>query len=272
MQVRDDGTRIVILSAPMLIGKIFAIVFAFLAVLFPLALVISLLRPPRMASIDCERARATCEFRRGTWHQSLRIDALAGAQVLRRPGARNASPSHYVVVRTLDGGTFNLSESSYHDDVTAGYRASVDGFNRFLAAPAQPTFASTFVAGDYDWVVLIMFSLLMPPMAWFFLKAWVRREIEVDRAARTIRVRRTPKIGQSTDETIPFGDVRGLRVTGVRWARIVVDSVGGPVELLVVPRTRGYVPQVRPLMMTLGSLTGIRPEAEGAQHGFWGLD
>jgi hypothetical protein len=235
MQLSDDGNLLVVESSPWLIGKIFAVVFGILAVLMPLILVLSLVLPPNLASIDCDRARGSCLVARSAWKDELTIAQIERAKLVYVRGARNASGSHHLVLLLKDGHEVRLSESIYRKKVRDPAAAAAAGLNRFLADDAAPGFQAGFVSSDTDYAVLIPYAILSPLFFWLFLTMWVSRTLVVDRAARTVRLRQRRKLHQPTDETFAFEEVSGVGVFGYNWAQLSLKTARGSRILLLFP-------------------------------------
>jgi len=271
MEIADDGTKLTLTSEPWLIAKIMTVIFVVMSALFPLIVVVSLVRPPRMATIDCDRARGTCVFTRAAWKQSVSIPDLVEGSVVYRRGRKNSSASHTAVVRTRDGQRYEISEQSYHDDLTAGYRLAVAGLNGFLGDPARPAFTTSFVATDTDWVTMILFSLVSPLMAWLFLRLMVTRRIEVDRAGRTLGLVTRRVIGRAETATLALSEITGLRLVGESWVRVAVIARDSELEVLVLPRGSGQDPKVREAMRLLATTLAVPIDANDALRAAWGL-
>ncbi len=260
MKIADDGTKLIITSTPMLFGKILSIIFIGLGGLFPIILVASLVLPARKASIDCDRARGSCDFALSAWKRTVPLSELTSAKVDHRHGSRNSSPSNYVEIYTRDGKSFPLSASGYHDEVSRGFHQAVDGFNQFLSDPNAPSFKTEFVSGDTDWFTLILFTLICPVAAWFFLKLWVVRQVEIDRGTRMIRVAVTRKIGANEEQQVSFSEVRKISLGGSKWVWVTLNTSDRDVFIMGAPNQLSYQSQMQRIVQQLSEQLGLQPE------------
>jgi hypothetical protein len=271
MRIVDDGTKLTITSEPWLFARGLTAVFALLAVAFPIMLVASLLLPPRMAHIDCDRARGSCELGQGHWTRTVPLADLLRADVVHRRATKNTTSSHTLVVRTRDGQAYEPGDASYHESVTAGYRRAAEGLNGFLASPELPAFKTSYVASDTDWVTLIAFALISPLMAWIFLRLLVSRRIEVDRAARTLLLVSKRSLAGAKSTTVGLAEITGLRVAGRNWVSVAVVTAGGEVEALVVPRASGQSGDVREALRQLAVALAVPIDASAELRALWRL-
>ena len=278
MVITDDGNRFVVDSRPWLIGKFFAVVFAFLAISFPAMAILSLVLPQNEVGIVCNRARGTCEVARTSGagrfrkHETVRIADIEHAEVVRNPYRSNESTSYSAVLRTRGGETIKLTDAGYRDEVIDSYRRAVGELDGFLGDPTRAAFATRFVSGDTDWITIILFSLLAPIMAWIFFGFWVTRHTELDRAARTVRVVTTRKLRGTKDRTIPFSEINGVRATGYRWLYISVVTPDGPEVIALLPRWPSMRGHARRVLETLGKELGMAPNVDAQVRKIWGLD
>lgn len=254
MTLTDDGVRITVTSRPWLIGKIYAGLFSVMAVMFPLILVVSLVRPPSMVTLACSRETARCAWGRG----EVALDQVSRAEVRYLRGERNRSSAHRLFLVLRDGSERALTDAIFHDAYVAPMREAAAGVNRLVADPQGQALRVSFRARDTDWFVLVLFALVMPVAAWAFLKMWVERDVVIDRAQRTIRIAARGPVTPKTDETLPLASVREVKVTDAKWRRLSV-VVGDDDErlVLVAPRAGEAGAQIDRLTAQLQELVSL---------------
>jgi hypothetical protein len=271
MRIEEEGPRLTITSEPMLVAKVFALGFVVLTALMWFVLVLSMVRPPRQASIDCARDRGTCELTLSAAHRTAPLGDIEGAHVVYRRGSRNRSASHHIEVRMRSGAVYPLSEEAFDDAVVAGFRRAASGLNEFLDTPAQPTFSATYTASSTDWVPLGFFAVICPLMAALFMRMWVVRRIEVDRQARSLRVTMKPRLGSDTRVDLPFSDVTNIRATGTSKAFLGLATRDAYVPLFVIPRAAMSQTRMKEILDKLTGAIGAPLDASGPFRTMWGV-
>jgi hypothetical protein len=92
-------------------------------------------------------------------------------------------------------------------------------------------------------------AILAPLILWLMLRLWVVRSVEIDRAARTIRVREKRKFHRANEELIPFEEVGALGFYGNNWGSLVVTKTNASMRILLVlpwaAATRARVRELR---------------------------
>lgn len=276
MKITEEGSKIVISSEPWLIGKILAALFASMAVAFPVLAALSLVLPANHSSIDCDRSRGTCELSLGTLlgprKRSVPIADIVKAEILHRPGRRNSSPSDTLVVTLRSGESAEVSQDSYHSNITSGFQAAEAGLNQFLASPSSATFNTTYVSSDYDWTYLVLFSLVMPPMAWLWLRLWVNRHVEIDRSTKTISSWVKRKLSREEHTTVDFSEVTDIQLRGPSWQQILLNTRNGELVVVVVPRWASSTQDVQEVVRQLSTTLNVPLNVGDADRAFWRLD
>jgi hypothetical protein len=163
-----------------------------------------------------------------------------------------------------------MSESSYHEPITAQMRAAVDGFNQFLGG-AGSEFHANYQASDTDYAAGIPTTLMSLFFTWLLFRFWVRRRIEIDRVAKTVRLRTKRKLHPGTDESFVFSDIQGVSVLGVNWANLRLETTRGPRQLAFLGANRELKAQLEELMKKLPETFGVPLTVSPALAKSWKL-
>jgi hypothetical protein len=163
-----------------------------------------------------------------------------------------------VEVRLKSGQEVRVSESVYHRPLTQAMAAAVVGLNRFLLDDNQPRFVADYQSSDNDVAAMIPMALVSPFIFWVMLRLWVSRSVEIDRAARSVRVRVQRKFHRPTDETFAFDDVVELSFYGPKnWGWLSAVTRSGPKLLLAVPWAASTRAALRELSAKLIEILGV---------------
>lgn len=116
--------------------------------------------------------------------------------------------------------------------------------------------ASLFRPGKADLGTLVPYSVVMPFIAWMSLRLWVTRDVEIDRVARTVRIRYA-RPWSKTDDSLSFGEIVAVNTFGAQWRTLSLEDTGGRRwVLLFVPRSEPYGSQLEGLATQLRNLVG----------------
>jgi hypothetical protein len=246
--------------------------FLSMTALYAVILGVSLASGPSAASIDCDRARGTCEVRLpGTTH-SAAITDIAKAELVHERPQRNASASDTGRLILSGGKELWLGEPAYHDDTRAAYRAAVNGVNGFLADPAAPRFTGTYTSRDTDWLMLVMFMLMLPLFAWTFTRMAIASKVAVDRGARTIQHDAKPMLRRARVRSVPFSEATAVAAVGsASWCSVFIRAGSGDVFVVRLPRTRTGQALLTQTLGALSKALGVQVEASEGLRKQWGL-
>jgi hypothetical protein len=89
------------------------------------------------------------------------------------------------------------------------------------------------------------------------MQLWVTRRLEIDRAARTVRLIVKPKFRRASDESFAFEEVRELVARGVSWARLYLVTARGSRLFLVIPYSASWQKQLIEITGKLGEILGV---------------
>jgi hypothetical protein len=269
--IEDDGNRLVIEVQPWLIWRLLGGVFGVLTVLMPLILILSLVLPPNQASIDCDRARGTCVLAHAAWKKDVAIGDIAAAKLIHRGAGRNTSASASVEVQLKSGDKVSVSESIYHPTLIQAMEAAVSGLNRFLDG-GGPRFHAEYQSSDTDWSSMVPMAIIAPLVLWVLLRLWVSRRVEVDRAARTLRVRVKRKLRRAVEDSFSLDDLTELTLFGYNWGQLVVmTKQRGARQLIVLPNAASTRTSMGELIEKLSAALGVPFNAADPVKKAWRL-
>lgn len=273
MNIADDGAHLVITSRPPWYVRAAAVFFTTMAVLYVVIILYGILTPTSVGSVDCDRARGTCEVTVNSRTQSTPIADVQKAVWHHDSGRKNSSASDSAALLLKNGNELSFGEPSYHPGPTAEYRAALVGVNAFLDDPSQPHFRAQYTASDDDWAFMIFFVIMSPLAAFLFFRLAVAVSVDVDRAQRSIRVSRKAMFRKEIASTLSLADVRDVVIGGnARWAMLSIRPRDGvPMLIGRFPRSVSAANELRDLSTRLAQTMGVPLDVEPAVRGSWRL-
>jgi hypothetical protein len=272
MNVLDDGRHLVIASPAPWYVRWPAGFFAAMSVLYVVMILHGLLASKSIGSVDCDRARGTCEVTIDSARRRVLVADVVKAVWRHDQGHKNSSPSDVAGLQLRDGSTRWLGEPAYQSGPIAAYRDAVAGLSAFIADPAQARFHAEYVARDEDWVYMIAFALLLPLFAFVFLRMAVSTRVAVDRAERSLEATEKPMFRKGVTSRVAFADVAAVTVTGsARWAWLGLRTQSGILSVARFPRTPASEAGLRELSGKLAQTLAVPIARSPAIRESWRL-
>lgn len=273
MHVVDDGAHLVITNRAPWYVRAAAVFFSAMALLYFAIIVHGIVVPKSVGSVDCDRARGTCEITVDSRAQSAPIADVQKAVSHHDSGHKNSSASDSAALLMKNGSELSFGEPSYHAGPAAEYRAAVAGVNAFLGDPSQPHFHAQYTASDDDWAFMIFFAIMSPLAAFTFFRLAVAVSVDVDRAQRSVRVVRNAMFRKSSVSTMSFADVRDVVIGGnARWAQLSIRSRDAvPTLVGRFPRGVSSKAELRDLSLRLSQTMGVPLDVAPSVRQTWQL-